>query len=646
MGTAVLTRGAGYFIQSNHFYTTVGQSDPDWTWYIGQWRQDWGTDLEYGAGCIAYTVPKIDDRLLSRTISIPFDFYGNTGMCEVCAVLSTKAPESGSLDFRYGPTSGIISDVQQTAFLGSGARNMTFNFKLTDSIGISGQTIYLYLYSPFGGHGTNGDGSSIVTKDLYDGSLTYSEPYSLSINADSGSTITVNRTSSGSGSTGVVSNGAYLYYGDKLKITFSPKQNYKLLTTLVNGKSFTSGNTMAVSSDVTASATSQPLASEVGATDANIESSSSITIMPFNSSYVHTLKYTFGSLTGTIVRKTNLTSYSWKIPTSFYNQIPDSPSGKCVIICETYDSGTMLGTSSCEINIIASEALCSPSVTGTVIDTNENTKSLTGDSSVIVRYLSNVSCAISATAKNGSKIVSMKINNNSVSSESPTYSYTAVDITRFSFTAVDSRGYATEYILTPTVVQYIKLTINPILSRPSMTSNEAMLSFNGNFYNGSFGLYANALQVQYRYKLSSDATYGSWITIDSSNYIIGSSNYYSKGSIQLLDNNGAGSGFEYQQAYDFQIRVIDGANGTLLSSKTVSDVLKRGEPVFDWGESDFNFNVDVRMFNESLVNIFYPVGSVFMSIASEIPDTLSICGMVWEPLQSADGDIYKWKRVS
>ena len=74
MSTATLKRGDGYFIQNNVLYTTVGQTTPDWTWYIGQYHQDWWAETEYAAGCIAYTVPKIEDRLSARTISIKFDF--------------------------------------------------------------------------------------------------------------------------------------------------------------------------------------------------------------------------------------------------------------------------------------------------------------------------------------------------------------------------------------------------------------------------------------------------------------------------------------------------------------------------------------------------------------------------------------------
>ena len=77
--------------------------------------------------------------------------------------------------------------------------------------------------------------------------------YSLSISAGTGSTITVNRTSSqyGGGATGALSNGATIYYGDALKIDFTILSGYKVETTTVNGETFISGNTHTVTSNVT-----------------------------------------------------------------------------------------------------------------------------------------------------------------------------------------------------------------------------------------------------------------------------------------------------------------------------------------------------------------------------------------------------------
>ena len=70
--------------------------------------------------------------------------------------------------------------------------------------------------------------------------------HTLSISAGTGSSITVKRTSSSMTSTGTLTNGATIYEGDKLTITFSASTGYNLLTNTVNGSSFASGGSYTV----------------------------------------------------------------------------------------------------------------------------------------------------------------------------------------------------------------------------------------------------------------------------------------------------------------------------------------------------------------------------------------------------------------
>lgn len=76
--------------------------------------------------------------------------------------------------------------------------------------------------------------------------------FSLSISAGTGSSITVNRTSSPKqgATTGNLSNGATIYYSDVLKITFSASTGYEIGTHTVNGSDFTSGSTHTVTAAV------------------------------------------------------------------------------------------------------------------------------------------------------------------------------------------------------------------------------------------------------------------------------------------------------------------------------------------------------------------------------------------------------------
>ncbi len=125
----------------------------------------------------------------------------------------------------------------------------------------------------FGGYYTNTGGSGTqyintsgaIINNLYNttpanGRTLYAKwtPYSytLSISQGAGSTITVNRTSStGGGSTGNLSNGATIYYGDVLKISITANTGYTIGTHTVNGSAWTSGNNHTVAGNVTVAST-------------------------------------------------------------------------------------------------------------------------------------------------------------------------------------------------------------------------------------------------------------------------------------------------------------------------------------------------------------------------------------------------------
>lgn len=473
--------------------------------------------------------------------------------------------------------------------------------------------------------------------------------YSLSISAGTGSNITVNRTSSGYGGTGNLSSGARLYYNDKLKITFTPSTNYAISTHTVNGSTFSSGNTYTVTGNVSVVATAQVLASSVGATDANIGSSSSVVVTKYNSSYYHSLQYKFGSLSGYITSgggtqstevKFSNTSVAFRIPTSFYAEIPNAKTGKCTITCRTYSSSgstSVLGNATtCTITLTATGA---PDISGTVVDTNSTTVALTGSNSKLIRYKSTATATISASAKNSSSIVSKFINGSTVSGNTKVYNNCSE--TSFVFKAVDSRGYSTSITKTPTVVAYIQLTINPVLLRPTPTGSSITMSFSGDFYRGSFGAATNTLTIYYRYK-ESGGSYGSWKTVESTKIVFGSHSYTSSETFSLDDE------FNYQKEYQFQIMAVDGTSENPLSTVIKTVIVPRGIPVFDWGENDFNFNVPVMIDNVNLLNIIYPIGSVYMTASSSLPAVMSKIG-TWEHIGDdsvSTTNIYVWKRTS
>lgn len=94
----------------------------------------------------------------------------------------------------------------------------------------------------------------------YGTTAVWGKPYSLTITKDSYTTVTVNRTSSPNqgASTGNLSSGSVVYYGDVLKITATANSGYNRTTFKVNGLDYGDSITITVTSAVTVEAYSSP----------------------------------------------------------------------------------------------------------------------------------------------------------------------------------------------------------------------------------------------------------------------------------------------------------------------------------------------------------------------------------------------------
>lgn len=283
--------------------------------------------------------------------------------------------------------------------------------------------------------------------------------------------------------------------------------------------------------------------SSVSATNANIGSNCTITINKQNSSFTHTLQYSFAGLTGTIATKTSDSSINFTVPTSFYAKIPNSKSGVCTITCTTYSGNTNLGSTTTTFTASCSESACKPNVSATIIDTNTKTTSLTGDSSKLIRYKSTARVTANATPKNSASISSKSIDGASVSSYKD---FPNVNKNSFSISATDSRGFSNTITKSATIVDYVQLTCNANFKRTNQTSSTVSLAYSGNYYNGSFGATNNSLTMSWKYREKGSST---WISGGTLSPTI-SGNTYS-GSIQC------GTNFNYEKNYEFMVEFAD-----------------------------------------------------------------------------------------
>ena len=211
-------------------------------------------------------------------------------------------------------------------------------------------------------------------------------------------------------------------------------------------------------------------------------------------------------------------------------------------------------------------------------DTNSTTVALTGNSSTMVRYMSNVKVSVSASGVNKATIKSITINNTTASNGIVTFN--SASSNSFEVKVVDSRGFPTTQTKTMTMIDYVPLTLSANVYRDEPTNGKVVIDYSGNYFNGSFGSVSNTLTVQYRYIEKG----GSW---DNVNWITLNPNIYSNNTYEQVITI---EGFDYQKQYVFQVRATD----KLSSPEPSVANITKGKPIFNWDENNFNVNGEIK----------------------------------------------------
>lgn len=247
-------------------------------------------------------------------------------------------------------------------------------------------------------------------------------------------------------------------------------------------------------------------------------------------------------------------------------------------LSEYYATADFFGKVQRNLTIIG----CNPSSNPTVKDIKEETLALTGDENTFVRYESMAEYAINATASKHATIVSQSVTCGSKTIDDLPYGVIEdVESGTFNFYVLDSRGLAASTAVFKNLVEYVKPTCYQKLTMEmaSEFGSRVVLKVNGNYYSGSFGAVDNTLLIETRYT-DGNGNWGEWQTITETP-TFNNDTYSVETTIE---------GFSYSKAYVFQCRVTDKLNVVQSAQYTL-----RIYPVFDWGESDFNFNVPVKM---------------------------------------------------
>ena len=262
-----------------------------------------------------------------------------------------------------------------------------------------------------------------------------------------------------------------------------------------------------------------PRASSGSGGSGNIGSKVTINISRASSSFVHTLLYSFGTLSGTIASNVG-TSYTWTIPTSFYEQIPNANSGQGTITLQTYSNGTLIGTKSW--NFTASVTNSNPTFSANNItyqDSNDSIVKITGNNQHIVRNISNLKVTFTeATPKNYASISKYEITfngDNQTKTKASTIDYGKVNSSQnliVTIKVTDSRGNTVSASKTITILDWVNPKATITAKRVNNYEDETKLKVVTSI--SSVNSKNSIVSIKYRYKKASASSYSSYTSIN------------------------------------------------------------------------------------------------------------------------------------
>lgn len=393
--------------------------------------------------------------------------------------------------------------------------------------------------------------------------------------------------------------------------------------------------------------TTIPRASSISMSTGTMGSASTISISRASSSFTHTLTYSFGSVSGTIVSKTTSTSVSWTPALSLAQQIPSSTSGTATIKCDTYSGSTKIGTKSITVSLKVPDSV-KPTLTSIAATRVDGDVSSTWG--IYVQGKSKVTLSINGAAGDqGSTISSYSISGGGYSSTASSFTtgyLTTSGTITFTAKVTDSRGRTSDAkTVSISVTSYSSPTVSNHSSQRCNSSGT--LQGAGTYIKGllSFGFSScsskNTVTTATYYKKSTEVTWTNASMIFSS----GTSFIFGGGSISA----------EY--SYDIKYTISDAFTTiSIIDEVSTASVLmdfKAGgkgiaigkvaeyDNTFEISET-WNFEVYGKKLKSYIVDSIYPVGSIYMSVSSTSPATLF--GGSWTQLKDrfllGAGDTY------
>lgn len=284
-----------------------------------------------------------------------------------------------------------------------------------------------------------------------------------------------------------------------------------------------------------------------------------------SSSFTHTVRYKFGSQSGTIATGVT-TGTTWTIPLSLMNLIPSATSGSGTIYVDTYNGSTLVGTKYCGFTATVPASI-KPSCTFTLED-------ITGVDDIYgspVKGLSKIKITVSATKAYSSEIASYKITANGVTytaSSATTGVLKTAGTSTITATVTDKRGRTGSISYNMTVQNYSASAVTKLIAE--RCNEDGTANRRGAYVKVTFSASVSSMSNK------NNATY-------KLKYKKTSASSYSSVSLSALANNYAPSNYTYifaastGNSYNVVIEATDRHNTSTKSAKAPTALA-----IFSW----------------------------------------------------------------
>lgn len=348
-------------------------------------------------------------------------------------------------------------------------------------------------------------------------------------------------------------------------------------------------------------------------------------------SFTHTVRYEYGSRKGTIATGV-VNGTTWAVPLEFMNDIPNATSASGRIYVDTYSGGTFVGTKYTGFTVTV-PASVKPGVSFTLED-------ITGVDDIYgspVKGLSKIKITVTATPAYSSPITSCTITANGATYSGTTYTtdyLRTAGSSRVTATVKDKRGRSNSHSYDMNVQDYNK----PAVSALSVLrcNQDGTANAQGGYVKATFSASVTSLNskntAQYRVK-----------------YKKSTATSYTTAALSALANNYSVSNHSYifaadiNSSYDVAVEAQDRHNTASRStSASTAFTLMNFNPngngigIGQVCEKDNTLQIalDVEFKGKSIVDIIYPVGSIYLAYNHTNPGTL-FTGTKWTRIYGA-----------